>query len=61
MALKKSCSENMQRTPMLKFDFNKAAATLLKSHFRMGFLLKFTAYFQNTFSQEHFRGTSPNV
>ena len=40
---RKRCSENMQqiyrRTPMLKCDFNKAAATLLKSHFGMGVLL----------------------
>ena len=38
----KRCSENMQqiyrRTPMLKCDFNKVTATLLKSHFSMGVL-----------------------
>ena len=41
--LSKRCSENMQqiyrRTPMLKCDFNKVVATLLKSHVGMGVLL----------------------
>ena len=32
---------------MPKCDFNKVA-TLLKSHYGMGVLCKFTAYFQNT-------------
>ena len=40
---RKRCSENMQeiyrRTPMPKCDFNKVAATLLKSHFGMDVLL----------------------
>ena len=41
--LKKRCSGNMQqiyrRTPMQKCDFNKVAATLLKSPFDMGVFL----------------------
>ena len=52
---RKRCSENIpqiyRRTPMPKCDFNK----VLKSHFGMGVLLKFSAYFQNTFFQEHCR------
>ena len=36
-----------RRTPVPKYDFNKIG---LKSHFGMGVLLKFAAYFQNTFS-----------
>ena len=40
---RKRCSENIQqiyrRTSMPKCDFNKVAATLLKSHFRMSVLL----------------------
>ena len=54
-ALLQRCSENMRqiyrRTPMPKCDFK---ATLLKSHFGMGVLCKFAAYFENTFSQEQF-------
>ena len=50
--LRKRCSENTQqiyrRTPMPKCDFNKVAswkATLLKSHFGMGVLLKIWCIF----------------
>ena len=50
-ALRKNCSENMQkmyrRTPMTN-------ATLLKLHFDSGaFLYKFAVYFQSTFLWEH--------
>ena len=46
----KRCSETMQqiyrRTPVAKCDFNKVAlATLLKSHFAMGVLLKICCMF----------------
>ena len=57
----KRCSENMQliykRTPIPKCDFNK----VVKFNILAGvFLYKFAAYFQNTFSLEHWRAASVN-
>ena len=51
----KSCSENMQqiymRTPMPKFDFNKATLHLFRNRtLAWVFSCKFIVYFQNTFS-----------
>ena len=51
----KRCSENMQkiyrRTPMSKYDFNKAALQLYWNYTSAWvFSCKFAAYFQNTFS-----------
>ena len=56
--LGKRCSENMQqiyrRTPMPKCDFNKVALQLYWNHTSAwAFSCKFTAYFQNIFSEEH--------
>ena len=52
--LRKRCFENMQQFtgehPFGKGILINKVATLLKSHFGMGVPLKFTTYFQNTFS-----------
>ena len=51
--LRKTRSENMQqiyrRAPMSKCDFNKVAATLLKSHFGMWALPQICCMFQEHF------------
>ena len=57
--LKKTCSENMQqiyrRTPMPVCDFNKITKQLYwNGTLAWLFSCRFVAYFQNTFSLEHF-------
>ena len=61
--LRKRCSENMQqinrRTSMSKYDFNEVALQLYWHRtLAWVFSCKFTAYFQNTFFQEHPWGTA---
>ena len=61
--LRKRCSENIQqiyrRTAMPMCDFNKIALQLYWNHTSAWvFFCKFTAYFQNTFSEEHPRTTA---
>ena len=58
--LRKRCSENMHqiywRTPLPTCDFNKVAKQVYRNHTFLAwvFFCKFAAYFQNTFSKEHF-------
>ena len=42
-----------QKKPFRDILIKRCKATLLESHFAMGVLLKFAAYFQNTFSYDH--------
>ena len=57
--LRKKCSKNMEqiyrRTPMPKSDFNKVTKHFYWNYTSAWvFSCKFTAYFQNNFSQQHF-------